>query len=272
MTLVSQLAAQMIQALPRQRLSQAVGQLCDTAVPPPLFRVARTLYVRAYGVDLSEAVEPPGGFRTFDEFFTRQLKPGARPLAASPLVAPADGSVRAAGQLSAVGRLSVKGHDYSLAELLGSDAEAEHFAAGAFSVIYLSPRDYHRVHSPVAGKVCQVRAIAGERYPVNSLGERHVPNLLARNERVAITLETEALGRVAVVLVGAIVVGRISVSALDDRPASGLHRFDPPPSVDKGGELGVFHLGSTVVLVVDRSAGLSPRVGKIRFGESLQSS
>lgn len=272
MTLATQFAAHMIRALPRRRLSQLVGQLCDTEVPEPVGRVARAVYARAYGVNLSEAVEPPGGFRSFDDFFTRELKSGARPIAANPLVAPADGVIRAAGQLSSVGCLAVKGHDYSLAELLGSEAEAQHFASGAFAVIYLSPRDYHRVHAPAAGKITQVRAISGERYPVNAIGERHVPNLLARNERVAITLETERLGRLAVVLVGAIVVGRISVSALADRPATGLHRFDSPPSVDKGSELGVFHLGSTVVLVVDRSAGLSPRVGRIRFGESLQSS
>ena len=149
---------------------------------------------------------------------------------------------------------------------------AERLAGGAFAVIYLSPRDYHRVHCPVDGRLGLVRGIPGDHYPVNSIGERHVPNLFAKNQRVALSVDTERLGRVVVILVGAMIVGRITVRALggQDTPL-GVHRIEPPLALSRGDEVGMFHLGSTVVLLAGKGVAFSRRPGPVLYGDSLLS-
>jgi phosphatidylserine decarboxylase len=263
-------AAQILRFLPRRHMSRAVGRLCDQSIPSGLSRVVESTYVRAFGVDMSEVATRPGPYESFDEFFTRPLREGARPIDEAVLVSPADGQLVDAGSVSGGRHFVVKGKPYSVEDLVGGAAEGARYADGSFAVVYLSPRDYHRVHSPVDGQLQKIRSMPGDLFPVNAIGERHVPRLLTRNERVALFVETEALGRVAVVLVGAMIVGRISVTALGlGRVPAGDHELDPPLDLRRGDEVGRFHLGSTVVLLTEKRATFSRARGFVRYGGVL---
>jgi phosphatidylserine decarboxylase len=262
-------AAQLVRAMPRVRLSHVVGRLCEQRLPPPLSRAVTAAYARAYGIDLSEAAPESGPYPTFDAFFTRPLRPGARVVEDAPLVSPADGKLEAAGTIASGAVLEVKGKPYEVGELVGEAKDSAGYAGGSFAVIYLSPRDYHRVHAPVDGAVTVVRSIAGDLFPVNAIGERF-PRLFVRNHRVAIAVDTESLGRVTVVMVGAMVVGRISVTALGDKTVPiGTHTVSPPSSVLRGDELGRFHLGSTVVVLLEPGLSVTRSLGTVHYGEAL---
>jgi phosphatidylserine decarboxylase len=250
-----------------------VGRLCDTPLPARLSRAVVGLYVRAYRVNLAEC-DGPETYPSFDAFFTRPLKPGLRAICAGgdAIASPADGSIEAMGTIDLDRTLSIKQRPYRVAELIGDEADAQRYAGGQFSVIYLSPRDYHRVHSPVDGAVSLVRSCPGDLFPVNAIGERHVPSLFSRNRRVAIAVDTERLGRVTVVMVGAIIVGRITVTALggSDVPL-GHHYIRPPLSVERGDEIGVFHLGSTAIVFLEpgHARPFARPLGPVRLGQSL---
>jgi phosphatidylserine decarboxylase len=268
--------AQVLRVLPRARLTRAFGELADHAWAAPVGRAVVGLYSRLFDVDLGDC-EQREGWTNFDSFFTRALRPGARPVARDPrvVVSPADGRIESMGRVDDTSTFTVKGRPYRVEELVGDADEARRFAGGFGCVVYLSPRDYHRVHSPVEGTIARVRSFPGDYYPVNSIGLEHVPNLFARNRRVAIEIDTppeSGLGRVTVVMVVAMIVGRITVSGIDawDVPL-GDHRFDPPRKIDRGGELGMFHLGSTAVVFLEkRAAGRwLATEGAIRYGEAL---
>jgi phosphatidylserine decarboxylase len=264
------LAAQALRALPRVRLSRAVGRLCDQPLPSLVSRAVTNAYCRAYRVDLDDAELPLGAFPSFDAFFTRQLKPGTRTVSSDALVSPADGALSSQGVVDPGARIFVKGQPYDVGELVGDPRDAARYAGGEFAVIYLAPRDYHRVHSPADGLITLVRGLPGDLYPVNSIGEKHIPQLFVRNQRAAIVIDTPGLGRVTVVMVGATIVGRVTVSVLggpDVEP--GLHPIEPAVPVKKGDELGIFHLGSTVVLLLEPGLAVAREMGPIRFGESL---
>ncbi len=271
MTFATFAAAQVLRVVPRVRLSQAVGRLCDANVPAPLSRLAASLYSRAYGVNLDEA-EASGAYASFDQFFTRRLRNGARPVADAAVVSPADGRLEQLGPVTVGGRITVKATAYRVGELIGDDSEARRYEGGSFGVVYLSPGDYHRVHSPVRGRLVLVRSLPGDLFPVNRIGERHIPNLFVRNQRVALVIDTPHIGRVTVVMVGAIIVGRITVTALggaDTRP--GVYPIEPSAPLEAGDEIGVFHLGSTAVLFVEPGVVLSHDPGPIRYGQALSS-
>lgn len=277
----SRVAAETLRLLPRKRLSRALGRIAATPTPSPALRHVIDLYVRAYDLDLSEAEIPPGGYRTFDEFFTRRLKPGARPIEGGEetIVSPADGKVEDVGPIEPGALLHVKGQEYEIGDLLGDPADAERFAGGQFTVVYLSPRDYHRVHAAVSGPVHAVRHVGGTLFPVNAFGVRNYPQLFARNERVAVFQRTERHGEVATVMIGAIGVGRISMSfeaSIMTNVGRGptTQRYDPrsAPHLARGDELGIFHLGSTVVVLTTRAAGdkLRIRAGeRVRVGQAI---
>ncbi len=228
------------------------------------------IYSRVYDVDLGEVAPRSDPYGSFDEFFTRALRNGAREISEDSVVSPADGLLASTGAVDAGGRIFVKGRPYDVSELLGDARDATGFAGGSYAVVYLSPRDYHRVHSPVAGEMDLVRGIPGDLFPVNAIGERHIPRLFVRNNRVAMFITTPGLGRVAVVMVGAVIVGRITVSPIAD-PAvpAGDHAIEPPLRVERGDEIGIFHLGSTAVLLVEPGVQLARAVGPVRYGESL---
>ncbi len=228
-----------------------------------LSRAVVNAYVSAYDVDMTEAVPPngTGAYPTFDSFFTRKLRDGARPISsADGIVSPADGRLESAGPVHAGGLIQVKGSEYRVADLVGDEEAAKRYDRGQFAVIYLSPRDYHRVHAPAAGRLTQVRSCPGELFPVNAISERHIPQYLSRNRRVAMVIDTDALGEVTLVMVAAMIVGRITVSGVNERDVPlGTHTVSPAHSFERGDELGIFHLGSTVVIFTE--AGV-PLIGR----------
>ena len=274
MSALTYATAQLLRVVPRERVTRVMGRLADHAWSPPLGRAVVALYSRVYDVALGECDETSWG--SFDSFFTRELRDGARPVDKDPLaiVSPADGRIDSMGPIEAGATFLVKGRRYQASELVGDAEEAERYTGGHSAVIYLSPRDYHRVHSPVAGTIRHIRSMRGDYYPVNNIGVRHVKNLFARNRRVAIAIDTPTLGRVTVVMVAAIVVGRITVTGIDARDVPyGYHELEPRIPVDRGDEIGIFHLGSTAVLFFEKSAGLrwSLADGAVQVGARIAS-
>jgi len=265
---------------PQALLSSLFGCLaqCRTA---PLKNRAIARFIRQYGVDMSEALEPdPTAYEHFNAFFTRALKPGARPLDASPgaVLSPADGAISQLGAIRDGRIFQAKGHHFTADELLGGDAErAEPFRNGNFATIYLSPRDYHRVHMPTAGTLRETVYVPGRLFSVNPLTARSVPRLFARNERLACLFDTE-FGPMAVVLVGAMIVGAMeTVWAGQVKPHGSrivTTRYETGAvRLEKGAEMGRFKLGSTVVLLfppgrVNWSESLGPLSG-VRMGQAL---
>ncbi len=270
MSLVNSVAAQLLRALPRERISRAVGRLCEQPLPALVSGVVSRGYARAYGVHMDEAAAPHGCYRNFDAFFTRSLREGVRPIANSKIVSPCDGVVSALGIIDEGSRLFVKGQPYEVSDLLGSSAQSRQYVGGQFAVIYLSPKDYHRVHSPTDGQLLSIRAVSGERYPVNSLGERLVPQLFVQNRRVAFFMESPDAIPIALVMVGALIVGKITANALGNQDvAEGSHELAAAMRIQRGDELGAFHLGSTVVLLVAPGITLASCEGRLRYGQLL---
>lgn len=267
-------AAQLLRVLPRQQVGRFVGRLADRRWSPPVGRLVVGLYSQAWGVSLEDCARK-GGWDTFDDFFTRPLKDGARPLDPDPrrVLSPADGRIDSIGRVEAGATFRVKGRPYSVEELVGDAGDAARYAGGGGFVVYLSPRDYHRVHAPVGGTIAEVRSLPGDYYPVNAIGVRHVDKLFVRNRRVAVAIDTPpavGLGRVTVVMVAAVVVGRITVTGIDERDVPfGRHR--PMVPIGRGAEIGRFHLGSTTVVIVEEKAiGLwLAREGRVRYGQAV---
>jgi phosphatidylserine decarboxylase len=236
-------------------------------------------FLKLYQVDLAEAAESdPYRYRSFNEFFTRALKPGARPIAedSDALVSPVDGCVSEAGRIDGDRLLQAKGRDYRLAELLAAQPWAGGFEGGSFATIYLAPFNYHRVHMPLRGTLLETVYVPGRLFSVNAVTARHVPRLFARNERV-LTLFDSSAGRFAVVLVGALNVGSIAtVWAGDITPAARrvISRVPAAPTtLEKGAELGRFNMGSTVILLFEpHRARWAPEVRagrEVKLGRSL---
>lgn len=236
---------------------------------------------RLLRMDLSEAAEPVAAHRTLGSLFTRALIPGIRSWPEPPGAAgsPVDGIVGQSGTVEAGRLLQAKGRSYSAAELLDDPAEARRFATGNFLTIYLSPRHYHRIHAPVAGRIRRARHVPGRLLPVNTPAVRWIDRLFPRNERLVCYLEGTALGTVAVVAVGAFNVGRIT-AAFDPelvtnrrgaKPETRL--YHPPVVVDRGDEVMTFHLGSTVVLLFEPGVELveRPAGDPIHLGSAITS-
>ena len=259
-------------------LSRATGRLCDLRLPPALLVPLIRAYARAFAVDLSEAALPAGSYPSFNAFFTRALAQGRRVVTRDPgaVPSPCDARVSAIGPVPADGRLEqVKGSRYSVEALLGSAREAAAFRGGVHATLYLSPAMYHRVHSPVDGRIRAWRYVPGRLFPVNGPGVRSIPGLFTRNERVCLFYDTDAHGPVAVVLVGAANVGRVSLVFTDlvtNRGAAAALVEPPRPvEVARGDEIGTFNLGSTVVvLLADPSLAAASEAGElVRMGQPL---
>jgi phosphatidylserine decarboxylase len=274
MSAVTYATAQILRAMPRARIGRAIGALADRPWSAPVGRAVVGLYTRIYDVRLDDCAQRDG-WSSFDAFFTRRLRAGARPVDPDPgtITSPADGSLVSMGAVDGEGRFVVKGRPYSVAELVGDAQEARRFEGGVGCVVYLSPRDYHRVHAPVGGVIRRIRSMPGDYYPVNAIGLRHVANLFCRNRRVAIEIDAEGgIGKVTVVMVVAMIVGRITtVGFADPDVPLGDHVLEPPVRIARGDEIGVFHLGSTVVAFVEkRAAGRwLLEEGPVRYGQAL---
>ncbi|ADN74720.1 phosphatidylserine decarboxylase [Ferrimonas balearica DSM 9799] len=249
--------------MPKHGLSRLVGKFAASEAGP-LTTAFIKWFIRQYDIKMEEAVqEDPKSYRTFNEFFTRPLKPGLRPLAEGDdlLLQPVDGCVSQCGPIRDERLFQAKGHDFGLKELLGGfDKDAEPFKEGHFATIYLSPQDYHRIHMPVAGTLRRMIYVPGDLFSVNPLTTQNVPGLFARNERVVTIFDTEH-GPMAMVLVGATIVASIeTVWAGTVTPPTGSQVFDWDYPAEgehaihlaKGEEMGRFKLGSTVVACFGR--------------------
>jgi phosphatidylserine decarboxylase len=217
-------------------------------------------FARIYGINVSEAEKPLAEYEGFDDFFTRKLKPGLRPIDETPgrVVSPADGKVVECGIVNAGQLLQAKGSFFELSGLLDDPAAASRLEGGAYLITYLSPKDYHRVHSPVAGRVVGWRHIPGTLFSVGAESIRCEPGLFVRNERFVTFIEMDGGGLAAVVMVAAVGVGHVTVSYDAEVATHGprflkaavRHRsYDNPLPIARGEELGIFHLGSTTIAV-----------------------
>ncbi len=254
--------------LPQHGLSRLV--LAATRVRVRWFKNALIRgFLEFYRVDMSDAAEPdPCRYASFNEFFTRALKAGARPIAgdADSIACPVDGRISEAGIIEDGRLLQAKGRRYGLAQLLAGQPWAGDFEGGSFATIYLAPFNYHRVHMPIRGQLQETVYVPGRLFSVNAVTARHVPNLFARNERV-LTLFDTAHGRFALVLVGALNVGSMAtVWSGDITPAARrvVARIPSPPiALERGAELGRFNMGSTVILLFQRHRA-PPQSGSAR--------
>ena len=243
--------------LPQHALSRFAGSLASSRTPWLRDRLIRR-FVDAYGVDLSEAARGIGEFTSFNDFFTRELKPGARRLADSSafILSPADGAVSQLGPVSGGRIIQAKGRDYSVAEILGSSAQdAARFEGGRFMTIYLSPKDYHRVHMPAAGTLTQTSYIPGDLFSVNTATADGVDRLFARNERLSCRFDGPD-GHFASIMVGAMIVAGIDTvwpNAFRTHVAAPVHEdfSGKARTFAAGDEMGRFYLGSTVVLLFE---------------------
>jgi phosphatidylserine decarboxylase len=268
--------------LPQGALSRVTGRLADLALPRPFRSPAWRAFAAVTGADPAEAERPLSEYRTFDAFFTRRLKAGTRvwPADARTIGSPVDGVITQFGTVHDGVLLQAKGRPYSASGLLDDTDQAARFDGGAFLTLYLAPRDYHRIHAPVAGILSKFRHVPGALLPVNEHAIRHVAGLFPRNERVALHIDGTA-GTTAVVAIGAFNVGRIEVVSetgwrTNRRGAAPREfRYDPPHPIERGDEIMIFHLGSTVVLLFEPSrirldAGL--RTGAtVRLGQAIGS-
>ncbi len=243
---------------PKQALTAMIGKLASTQ-GGALTQIAVRRFIARYGVDMSEAEHAAvEHYPTFNAFFTRALRPGIRPLANAPWVCPVDGAISQFGAIERDQILQAKGHHYSTAALVGGDAAlAAQFENGAFATLYLSPKDYHRIHMPCRGTLRRMIYIPGSLFSVNPVTARAIPGLFARNERVVCVFDTEH-GPFVLVLVGATIVGSMATvwHGVVNPPRPGHVREWPYDEhavlLDQGAEMGRFLLGSTVVLLFPR--------------------
>ena len=246
-------------AMPKHAISRLVGKLAAAQAGALTTQLIK-LFIKQYKINMREALyEDPAHYKTFNEFFTRPLKPGIRPLAEDEHIVahPVDGAISQLGDVVDGQIIQAKGHDYSLQALLGGKEEdVSPFLGGKFACIYLAPKDYHRIHMPVDGVLKRMIYVPGDLFSVNPLTAQNVPNLFARNERVVAIFDT-AMGPLAMVLVGATIVASIeTIWAGTVTPPAGKDVFswDYPESgtnavhLKKGEEMGRFKLGSTVIL------------------------
>lgn len=265
--------------LPKQLLTRFAGALAGwQGGSASTFLIER--FIARYGVNMAEAADPdPRSYARFNEFFTRPLKPGARPLAAARLICPVDGAISQFGRIERDQIFQAKGHHYSTAALLGGDATlAAAFDDGHFACLYLSPKDYHRIHMPCAGRLTRMIHVPGALFSVNPATARGVPGLFARNERIVCIFEGES-GPFALVLVGATIVGSMATvwHGVVNPPRPGCLREwgydDATTELAQGAEMGRFLLGSTVVMLFPAGAlqfnpAWAPG-GPVRLGELM---
>ena len=279
----------LLRRLPQGAMSRVFGATADLPLPRPLRPAVLGSFARAVGADLAEAEHPLDEYPSLNSFFVRRLRSGARrwPENVLAMGSPVDGVVGQVGDITDGRILQAKGRDYSAAELLDDPAEAERFEGGVFATLYLSPRHYHRIHAPVRGRIAKARHVPGALLPVNGPAVAHIDDLFARNERLVCYLDGP-VGRVAIVAIGAYNVGRIS-AAFDPRwghprrerssvtnrsnARAQTREYEPPVRVRQGKEVMAFHLGSTVVLLVEPGAAtLTPELRpglEVRLGETI---
>ncbi len=259
--------------LPKKTVSRLIGGFAKSPLSKPLVPG----FARRYGIDLGQAELDIRAYPSLTAFFVRKLRPGLRPVAPGEdvFVSPVDGVVSQAGSIRDGLLIQAKGINYSVLELLGQDEEmAERFQSGTYLTIYLSPRDYHRIHAPIEGRVVGSTFVPGTLFPVNPFGVRAVKGLFARNERLVTYLDTPA-GLLALVKVGAIIVGSVNVNYAGIT-AGGRRRkleralYAQGPVLAKGDELGRFEFGSTVIMLFEIPVELEVQPGdRVLMGQAV---
>ncbi|MCG2573512.1 archaetidylserine decarboxylase [Acinetobacter sp. ME22] len=257
MSLTSQLKKRLFlqaqRVVPQHQLSRVVGKVAASENP-----IIKNIVIQAfkskYDIDLSIAEQTnPLQYKSFNEFFTRALKQGTRQVDThlNSIVCPADGAISQIGQITDGEVFQAKGQSFSVEQLVGDPQLAAPFKQGQFATVYLSPRDYHRVHMPFAGTLTETLYVPGELFSVNQVTAENVPNLFARNERMVCLFDTE-IGRMAVVLVGAMIVAGIETVATGKvKPNGRLDLQQHQLELQKGAELGRFYLGSTAIILFE---------------------
>ncbi len=268
--------------LPKQALTAFAGWVASHPRGAMTTRIVNW-FVKKYAVNMAEALNPDTtSYATYNDFFTRALKPGARPLAEAALVCPVDGAISQFGRIEVDQIFQAKGHSYSTQALLaGEKALAAEFQDGHFACLYLSPRDYHRIHMPCDGRLMRMLYVPGDLFSVNPVTARGVPGLFARNERVVCVFEN-AQGPFVLVLVGATIVGSMATvwHGVVNPPRIPMVRQwqypNPQVHLKQGDEMGRFLLGSTVVMLFPKTAGAEFNFnpawlpgGAIRLGEKM---
>jgi len=265
--------------LPKQALTRFAGWVASIQNPRFTSRLIRW-FVRRYNVNMAEALNPDtASYPSFNAFFTRALRDDARPLADADFVCPVDGAISQFGAIEHDQIFQAKGHSYSSAALVGGDRTlAAQFDDGSFATLYLSPRDYHRIHMPCDGKLVRMIHVPGELFSVNPTTARGVPGLFARNERVVCVFDS-VFGQFVLVLVGATIVGSMATvwHGVVNPPRPGKvrewHYTDQSIELKKGEEMGRFLLGSTVVMLFPKGVmNFNPAwapTRAIRLGESM---
>lgn len=248
---------------PQHGLSRLAGFIAENKTPWFKDRLIKW-FIKQYDVDMSIAEEPdPCSYQHFNDFFTRPLAAGQRPIdqEVDSLVSPADGCISQLGAIKQGRIFQAKGEEYSLLELVGGNSElAKPFHNGHFATIYLSPKDYHRVHAPLSGKLTAMLHVPGDLFSVNDTTADNVPRLFARNERVVCVFNTDK-GKMAVVLVGAMIVasietpwaGLVTPVKKQVRQWDYLEQTNNDFYFNKGDEIGRFKLGSTAIVLVDEA-------------------
>lgn len=241
--------------VPQQKLSRVVGKVAASE-NPILKNIVIQAFKAQYGIDMSIAEQTNAlKFKSFNEFFTRSLKQGVREIdtRSESIVSPADGAISQLGKIVEGDIFQAKGQSFSVDKLIGDPQLAEPFKNGEFATVYLSPKDYHRVHMPYAGTLTETLYIPGELFSVNQTTAENIPGLFARNERMVCLFDTD-LGRMAVVLVGAMIVAGIETVATGKvKPTGRLELNHHEMKLEKGDELGRFYLGSTAVVLFEQN-------------------
>lgn len=266
--------------LPKQWLTRLAGRVADARRGRSTTALIRW-FVARYGVDMSEAENPDiASYASFNEFFTRPLKPVARPLADAAFVSPVDGAISRLGDIEDHHIIQAKGHRFTTTQLVGGDADlAERFRHGRFANLYLSPRDYHRIHMPCKGRLERMIYVPGSLFSVNPVTARGVPGLFARNERTVCVFHSETHGRFVMVLVGATIVGSMETvwhGVINPQRTGKVAQWnysDRDIALDQGEEMGRFRLGSTVIMLFEKDTiAFNPDwkpEGGVRLGEMM---
>lgn len=274
---------ELIKIVPKNYLSFISGKLAEVRYPRFVSRWMINKYIRDYNIDLSELAEDPETYPSLASFFTRDLKPGVRPIK-SEIVSPVDGTLRSSGSLQSDYLEDIKGQGYTLDELFGGHSAYNNFKGGTYYNFYLAPKDYHHIHSPISGDIFQAIHIPGKLWPVNDWSLQNIPKLFAINERIITIIQTK-LGKVAVVMVGATNVGKIMLSfdasiVGNKLPCTSCHKrkdhnYDPAIPIKVGDRIGTFNLGSSVVLLFEQGTINNPsnitNGSSVKYGQPLSS-
>jgi phosphatidylserine decarboxylase len=263
--------------LPKNLISYLFGVLAGLTWPGFIVRQVIECFAKIYIIDLYEAEKDIYEYKSLDDFFTRKLKTGIRPIGKG-VIHPADSDLTQQGPILNETLIQAKGKNFSLKDFLKLDHVTKKLSDGRFFTYYLCPTDYHRVHSPVDGKITEIHYIPGKLWPVNKWSVTSIKNLFAINERVVVVIETPQ-GICALVMVGATNVGKMTLTFDKDIMTNKIcdrnsiyKKYDQPISIEKGDDLAAFHMGSTVVMVYEKSF-FPPQSefvsGKVRMGESL---